>query len=292
MLQQSKVALHVVVELRQMHRVHVETAGTRLGVILEATAGHLFQVFAREASTLPDHSEEIVGVARGEEGQIALADGNVVGRRVGVELLMPLLDELALDAWSVPLLDAMCSHDVQDPVTDGITSARVSSGACPNGQPQQGSDGRARCVGDRGGHATTQGLLAMRHVLRLVASLAVPLQGLLVREAQDRGHPGGLVGREWRGPSEEILHHAEALELGPVAVLRLGVAEGLADLLAIIAVLSDGRLEIVGERDAEVAARARLQPALGSAQVRVKHEGDGSWGRRGREGQDAPCLVL
>ena len=55
-----------------------------------------------------------------EEGQECLANGNVVWRSVVVQLLMPLLVELALD-----LRNAVPMHDVEDLVSDLLAVARA-----------------------------------------------------------------------------------------------------------------------------------------------------------------------
>mmetsp|Transcript_71135 Transcript_71135/g.183412 ORF Transcript_71135/g.183412 Transcript_71135/m.183412 type:complete len:216 (-) Transcript_71135:245-892(-) len=192
LLQQAEVALHVVVELRQVLGVHVEAASTRLRVILEAAGRHLLQVLARELRVLPDHAEEVVGVPGAEEGKVALADGDVIRRRVGVQLLMPLLNELALDAGAVTLLDAVIPHDVQDAVTDRVAPAGAPARAGSDAQAQQRPDRRVGRGLHRRGHDAAERLLGMRHVLRLVAAVPVPLQRLLLRQAQVGGQPRRL----------------------------------------------------------------------------------------------------
>ena len=44
------------------------------------------------------HAPEVVHGARVQEGEVGLADRDVLGRRVGVQLLVPLLQEVVLDA--------------------------------------------------------------------------------------------------------------------------------------------------------------------------------------------------
>mmetsp|Transcript_9298 Transcript_9298/g.26133 ORF Transcript_9298/g.26133 Transcript_9298/m.26133 type:complete len:364 (+) Transcript_9298:1754-2845(+) len=79
MLQKAQVPLHIVVELGQMHRVHIEAPGARLCVVDKATTTHLPHLLAGDASALPHNAEEVVGVTGGEKGEVALTDGNVVG---------------------------------------------------------------------------------------------------------------------------------------------------------------------------------------------------------------------
>mmetsp|Transcript_112085 Transcript_112085/g.280813 ORF Transcript_112085/g.280813 Transcript_112085/m.280813 type:complete len:209 (-) Transcript_112085:1489-2115(-) len=208
MLEQAEVALHVVVQLRQMHGVDVEPSGPGLGVVLEATTSHLGHVLTGNARALPDCPEQVVRVARAQEGQVTLANRDVVGRRVGVELLVPLLDELALDARAVALPDAMRPHDVQDAVANGVSTAGIATWARSDSQPHEGPGRGVRGSAHGGGHGASEGLLAVRHVLRLVAPLAVPFQGLLVCEPEVASDPCSLRGIERLWPTEDVLHHA------------------------------------------------------------------------------------
>ena len=66
-----------------------------------------------------------------QEGDVGLADADVVGRRVVVQLLVPLLHPGA-----VLLLDVVAVHDVQDLVPHLRASALRMLGQPPRNQPQ------------------------------------------------------------------------------------------------------------------------------------------------------------
>ena len=58
---------------------------------------HAREALRRQAPVVPGHPPEVVHVVGFQERQVRLADGNVLGRRVLVQLLVPLLDEAVLD---------------------------------------------------------------------------------------------------------------------------------------------------------------------------------------------------
>ena len=59
---------------------------------------HVGQHVARDVATVPQNLPEVAVVAGVQEGQVGLADGDVLRRGVGVQLLVPLLQEVALYA--------------------------------------------------------------------------------------------------------------------------------------------------------------------------------------------------
>ena len=58
---------------------------------------HGSQCLPGESTLLPERMPEVAAVPAVQEVYIGLADGDVSRRRVGVQLLMPLLQELVLD---------------------------------------------------------------------------------------------------------------------------------------------------------------------------------------------------
>mmetsp|Transcript_66900 Transcript_66900/g.193308 ORF Transcript_66900/g.193308 Transcript_66900/m.193308 type:complete len:289 (+) Transcript_66900:220-1086(+) len=182
----------------------------------------------------------------------------------------------------------MVAHDVEDAVADGVAAARVAAGARQDGHAHESPDRWVFHGRHRGGEDATESLLHMRHVLRLVAAQAVPLQRLRLRQAQVARDPSRLVGVEVR-LRHVVLDEAEALEVGPVRVLCLGIAEGARHLLARAAGCRRGNA--IRNSDAEVASAGRLEPLLAPTARGIKDEGDGRRGALLREGQDDPGLT-
>ena len=69
------------------------------------------ELLGREAAGLLQDAPVVGQIARLQEGDVGARDGDVVGGRVLVELLVPLLEEFAVDAGAVALLDAVPARE-------------------------------------------------------------------------------------------------------------------------------------------------------------------------------------
>ena len=165
--------LHGVDELREV----VAGAGDAVGA---PASLHPREVLAGQTVVVPQVRPEIVPVAGVKEVEVRLADVDVVDGGVGVELLVPLRDERVLDARSVPLLDVVLAHELQDPEADVVA---VAAAARQSAQRRAVQLSRRAVLGRRGrsSHALADDLLHVSHVLALVVTAGVP------PELADRG---------------------------------------------------------------------------------------------------------
>mmetsp|Transcript_25212 Transcript_25212/g.60226 ORF Transcript_25212/g.60226 Transcript_25212/m.60226 type:complete len:695 (-) Transcript_25212:109-2193(-) len=216
--------LDVVGELRQMHRRGSHALETRVGRAL--AAADRAHVLPREPLGL-EVAPVVVLVAALQELDVGLGDDDVVGRTVGVQLLVPLLDELVLDAGAVALLDAVAAHNVEDLQADRVAvpaPARHESDHHARPHLLEAS----RVLGVERGERRRHPLLAVREVLALVVPPDRERDQLDEVEPQDRVEPrqasGGL-----RHRLEVLDDEAHAVEDRPVRRLALPVHNRLPD---------------------------------------------------------------
>mmetsp|Transcript_81532 Transcript_81532/g.166075 ORF Transcript_81532/g.166075 Transcript_81532/m.166075 type:complete len:245 (-) Transcript_81532:230-964(-) len=244
--------------MRQMHWSEVQAATTAFGVVLEAHLTHLSQILSCELPALPHHAIHFIHVAGGQVSQITFANSDVIRGAVGMQFLMPLLDEFALDAWSVALLDAMGAHDVQDTVTNGIATSRAAARHSFHSQAKHRPDAWVAGVGHCGAHDATNAFLGMCHILGLIPGLSIPFQGFCICQAQHRGDPGGRL--EVHPSGQGIITLADPLKLGEVLVARFSLTEALRQAL-LAGRLRGGHLVVRGQdRNPEVVTSLALQP--------------------------------
>ena len=140
---------------------------------------HVRQVVLVELVVIPEMIPEIVPRARrfpSEEFNVRLADVDVVDGGVGVQLLMPLLKKLILDALTLPsFLDAVIAHDLEDAEADVVAVAAAAGKRGQRDAEQLASHAALRALA-RIRDARRHRLLYARHLRALVVAAAVPRQ--------------------------------------------------------------------------------------------------------------------
>ena len=186
---------------------------------------HLRQVVLGEPVVIPQVRPEIVPRAGVKEVEVRLADVDVVDGGVGVELLVPLLDERVLDAGAVPLLDAVLAHNLEDAEADVVAVAAAAGERGERDAEELASHaalGALRSLRDAGRHH----LLHVGHVLALVVAAGVPGQLSHRGQTERRHHRGGAVWTRLNRLRELVVHPAEAL-VQRAGLGLLPVREGL-----------------------------------------------------------------
>ena len=81
-------------------RMHIQIAQGVIQAVSHTCDGvvHIGELVARDAVVVPEEAPEIVHVARLQRADIGFADADVLRGGVGVQLLVPLLYKLVLDA--------------------------------------------------------------------------------------------------------------------------------------------------------------------------------------------------
>ena len=186
---------------------------------------HLRQVVLGEPVVIPQVCPEILPHAGVKEVEVRLADVDVVDGGVGVELLVPLLDERVLDAGAVPLLDAVLAHNLEDAEADVVAVAAAAGERGERDAEELASHaalGALRSLRDAGRHH----LLHVGHVLALVVAAGVPGQLSHRGQTERRHHRGGAVWTRLNRLRELVVHPAEAL-VQRAGLGLLPVREGL-----------------------------------------------------------------
>mmetsp|Transcript_2485 Transcript_2485/g.6191 ORF Transcript_2485/g.6191 Transcript_2485/m.6191 type:complete len:356 (+) Transcript_2485:2318-3385(+) len=184
---------------------------------------HLREIFLCEIAVLVEVPPEVIPVATPtKEVQVCLAYGNVVRRGARVQLLVPLLDEFALDARPMSFLDAIVSHDVQDSHSDVVSSSATSREV-----PHQKAEEAAGFIAARGGerNLARQNLTNVHHVLCLVVVPFVQWQRARFSHPNPReersctslSHASILVSRR-DDLTDRLVRSAVSLEVVHVAV--------------------------------------------------------------------------
>mmetsp|Transcript_10005 Transcript_10005/g.17422 ORF Transcript_10005/g.17422 Transcript_10005/m.17422 type:complete len:689 (+) Transcript_10005:2245-4311(+) len=251
-----QVVLHVVDQLRQV-----------LGVVLDGV-GQASQVLARDLVVVPQVLPEVALVARVEEVQVRLPDVHVVNRRVLVQLLMPLLEELVVDAGPVALLDPVSSHDVQDLQPDGLGLA-ASAAEVRDHHSGEAAAVRVRAEDGHVGRALGDLVLEMGEVTRLIVPSPVPLDDTYVVQPRHRVDPRHDLNLRLRA-TKQVQQQSKARE-NLAAWSALGLDDALAHVLDAVSL----------DRRDEVAAAVR-EPLLQRAELALHAEPDASNGRVGR----------
>ena len=186
---------------------------------------HLRQVVPCEPVVIEQVGPEIFPHAGVKEVEVRLADVDVVDGGVGVELLVPLLDERVLDAGAVPLLDAVIAHNLEDAEADVVAVAAAAGERGERDAEELASHaalGALRSLRDAGRHH----LLHVGHVLALVVAAGVPGQLSHRGQTERRHHRGGAVWTGLNRLGELVVHPAEAL-VQRAGLGLLPVREGL-----------------------------------------------------------------
>ena len=112
-----------------------------------------------------DLVETILIAVAVQEFDVGLADDNVIGRRVVVQFLMPLLEEMPGH-----LFEVVAMHDIEDFVTDALAFAAAAD--C--GQAQTGKRARSRFTAKDFCKFLSQAILGMGEFARLGVVVALP----------------------------------------------------------------------------------------------------------------------
>lgn len=99
---------------------------------------HGGECLSGEAAALPEGVPELAAVATVQEVDVGLADGDVGRRRVGVQLLVPLLQEV--------VLDALCRLTHASATDDGAVQAPYAA-ACRHASDLRSCHGKKSVLG-------------------------------------------------------------------------------------------------------------------------------------------------
>mmetsp|Transcript_38598 Transcript_38598/g.73962 ORF Transcript_38598/g.73962 Transcript_38598/m.73962 type:complete len:607 (-) Transcript_38598:297-2117(-) len=158
---------------------------------------HVRHALPGDASVLPEVAPELSRIAAAAlEVDVRLANRNVLYGGVGVQLLMPRLQEVVLDPGAMALADAVAAQDVEDLQAD-LLRVPASARHARHGEPCKVAHHRVRVGARNRPEHLRQRLLHVAHVLGLVVAIAVPVEQLHVGEPQpgvDEAH--GVASRD------------------------------------------------------------------------------------------------
>ena len=210
----------------------VLAVGIVFGIAADRTLETL-QPPARDASRLQRLIEPVAIAAAVQESEVGLADHDVVGRGVVVQLLVPFFEEQAMH-----LLDMVAVHDLQDLVPDPLAVAaapeRGEHPAGPDanaGRSVQGTrySGSRRIVPPDFGQAGRKPVLGVTQLARLGVVVPLPVElprGAITQPDEQEGHGFRIVRARSRRSWQRLKRCIKVQEPPLISAATIASAKG------------------------------------------------------------------